>query len=82
MNRLEKIKWLVNHPNPCDNCCMSSYRCDCLCYEYWKEKFDKLNIDDTIKQEAYNVSAVISLKKEIEKYMLNISEEVKKEFRL
>lgn len=82
MNRLEKIKWLVNNPNPCIKCGQSSYCCGCHLHYEWKAKFDKLNIDDSTNEEAYNVSAVISLKKEIEKHMLNISEEVKKEFRL
>lgn len=46
----------------------------------WKAGFDKLNVDNITNEEAYNVSAVISLKKEIEKHMLNILEEVEKEF--
>lgn len=79
MDRLEKIKWLVNNPNPCAKCIQSSSCCGCLNYYEWKTKFD---VDDTTKKEAYNVSAVISLKKDLEKHMLNISEEAKKAFNL
>ena len=82
MDKLEKIKWLVNNPNPCAKCIHSSSCCGCPNYYEWKAKFDKLNIDDTTKKEAYNVSAVISLKKDLEKHMLNISEEAKKAFML
>ena len=82
MNRLEKIKWLVNNPNPCFKCSYRGFCCGCHLYYEWKAGFDKLNIDNITNEEAYNVSTVISLKKEIEKHMLNISEEVKKEFRL
>ena len=75
MDRLEKIKWLVNNPNPCSKCGMSSSCCGCPKYYEWKPKFD---IDDTIKEEAYNVRKALSLKK----YLENISEEVKKAFNL
>lgn len=50
MDRLEKIKWLVNNPNPCAKCIQSSSCCGCLNYYDWKTKFDKLNIDDTTKK--------------------------------
>ena len=82
MDRLEKIKWLVNNQNPCTKCIQSSSCCGCLNYYDWKAKFYKLNIDDTTKKEAYNVSEVISLKKDLEKYKATISEEVKKAFNL
>ena len=75
MDRLEKIKWLVNNPNPCDKCGMSSSCCGCPKYYEWKPKFD---IDDSIKQEAYNVRKALCLKK----YLENISEEVKEAFML
>lgn len=79
MDRLEKIKWLVNNPNPCIKCGMSSSCCGCPKYYEWKPKFD---VDDSIKQEANNVREVLCLKKDLEKHMLNISEEVKKAFML
>ena len=87
MNRIEKIKWFVNNQIPCTKCCHSScghssYCCGCPAYIKWKTKFDEFNIDDITYEEAYNVSTVISLKKEIEKYMPTISEEVKKAFNL
>ena len=82
MDKLEKIKWLVNNPNPCTKCIQSSSCCDCLNYYDWKSKLDELNIDDATKKEAYNVSTVISLKKGLEKYKATISEEVKKAFNL
>ena len=82
MDRLEKIKWLVNNQNPCVKCIQSSSCCGCLNYYEWKAKFDELNIDDDTKKEAYNVSTVISLKKGVEKYKATISEEVKKAFNL
>lgn len=75
MDRLEKIKWLVNNPNPCVKCGMSSSCCGCPKYYEWKPKFD---IDDSIKQEAYNVREALRLKKDLE----NISEEVKEAFML
>ena len=82
MDRLEKIKWLVNNPNPCTKCIQSSSCCGCLNYYEWKSKVDELTIDDATKKEAYNVSTVISLKKGVEKYKATISEEVKKAFNL
>ena len=82
MDRLEKIKWLVNNPNPCTKCIQSSSCCGCPNYYDWKSKFDELNIDNDTKKEAYNVSTVISLKKGVEKYKATISEEVKKAFNL
>ena len=82
MDRLEKIKWLVNNPSPCTKCIQSSSCCGCLNYHDWKAKFNELNIDDATKKEAYNVSAVISLKKGLEKYKETISQEVKKAFNL
>lgn len=63
-------------------CIQSSSCCGCLNYYDWKAKVDELNIDDATKKEAYNVSTVISLKKDLEKYMPNISEEVKEAFNL
>lgn len=77
MDRLEKIKWLVNNPNPCIKCGMSSSCCGCPKYYEWKEK-----VDDTTVEEANNVREALRLKKELEKHMLNISEEVKKAFNL
>lgn len=82
MDRLEKIKWLVNNPNPCIKCGMSSFCCGCRDHFKWKEKFDELNVDDITREEAYNVSTALSLKKDLEKHMSNISEEVKKAFML
>ena len=82
MDRLEKIKWLVNNPNPCTKCIQSSSCCGCLNYYEWKAKFDVLNIDDATKKEAYNVSTVMSLKRGVEKYKATISDEVKKAFNL
>ena len=82
MDRLEKIKWLVNNQNPCVKCIQSSSCCDCPNYYEWKSKVDELTIDDATKKEAYNVSTVISLKKGLEKYKAIISEEVKKAFNL
>ena len=82
MDRLEKIKWLVNNQIPCTKCGHSSYCCGCPAYTKWKTKFDKLNIDDTIYEEARNVKMVLSIKKDLEKHMLNISEEAKKAFSL
>lgn len=82
LDRLEKIKWLVNNPNPCSKCSMSSYYCDCLNHFRWKEMFDELNIDYTTEEEANSVREVFCLKKDLEKHMQNISEEVKKEFML
>lgn len=82
MDKLEKIKWLVNNPNPCTKCGHSSYCCGCPAYTKWKTKFDELNIDDITYEEARNVKMVLSLKKDLEKYMPNISEEVKKAFNL
>ena len=82
MDRLEKIKWLVNNPNPCTKCIQSYYCCGCINYYEWKSKVDELTIDDATKKEAYNVSTVISLKKGVEKYKATISEEVKKAFNL
>lgn len=78
MDRLEKIKWLVNNPNPCDKCIQSSSCCGCQNYFEWKAKFDKLNIDANTKEEAYNVRKALSFKK----YLENISEEAKKAFNL
>ena len=82
MDKLEKIKWLINNPNPCAKCGNSSYCCGCPAYTKWKTKFNEFNIDDITYEEARNVKMVLSLKKDLEKHMLNISEEVKKEFRL
>ena len=82
MDKLEKIKWLVNNPNPCTKCIQSYSCCGCLNYYEWKSKVDELTIDDATKKEAYNVSTVISLKKGVEKYKATISEEVKKAFNL
>ena len=82
MDRLEKIKWLVNNPSPCTKCIQSSSCCGCLNYYDWKAKFNELNIDDDTKKEAYNVSAAISLKKGLEKYKETISQEVKEAFSL
>ena len=82
MNRLEKIKWLVNNPNPCIKCGQSSYCCGCHNYYEWKAKFDELNVDNITEEEAHNVSTVLCLKKDLEKHMSNISEEVKKAFML
>ena len=82
MDKLEKIKWLVNNPNPCTKCIQSSSCCGCHNYYKWKSKIYELNIDDATKKEAYNVSTVISLKKGVEKYKATISEEVKKAFNL
>lgn len=82
MDKLEKIKWLVNNPSPCTKCIQSSSCCGCLNYYDWKAKFNELNIDDATKKEAYNVSAVISLKKGLEKYKETISQEVKEAFSL
>ena len=50
MDRLEKIKWLVNNPNPCTKCIQSSSCCGCLNYYDWKSKLDELNIDDATKK--------------------------------
>ena len=82
VDRLEKIKWLVNNQNPCIKCGMSSYCGGCFDHFKWKEKFDELNIDNITNEEAHNVSTVLCLKKDLEKHMLNISEEVKKAFML
>lgn len=82
MDKLEKIKWLVNNPNPCTKCIQSSSCCGCLNYYEWKSKVDELTIDNATKKEAYSVSTVISLKKGVEKYKATISEEVKKAFNL
>lgn len=60
----------------------SSSCCGCPNYYDWKAKFNELNIDDATKKEAYNVSAVISLKKGLEKYKETISQEVKEAFSL
>lgn len=73
---------MLNNQNPCTKCGHSSYCCGCPAYTKWKTTFNEFNIDDITYEEAYNVSTVISLKKEIEKYMPNISEEVKKTFML
>ena len=78
MDRLEKIKWLVNNQNPCTKCIQSSSCCGCLNYYDWKAKVDELNIDDATKKEAYNVREALSIKK----YLENISEEVKEAFNL
>lgn len=82
MDRLEKIKWLVNNSIPCTKCGHSSYCCGCPAYTKWKTKFDELAIDDTIYEEARNVKMVLSIKKDLEKHMPNISDEVKKAFML
>lgn len=82
MDRLEKIKWLVNNQNPCTKCSNSSYCCGCPAYTKWKEKFDELDIDDATYEETRNVIMAIKLKKDLEKHMSNISEEVKEAFML
>ena len=66
MDRLEKIKWLVNNQNPCVKCIQSSSCCGCLNYYEWKVKFDELNIDDDTDGEAYNVREALCLKKDLE----------------
>lgn len=82
MDKLEKIKWVVNNQNPCTKCGHSSYCCGCPAHTEWVSKFDSLNIDDATYEEARSVKMVLSLKKDLEKRMSNISEEVKKAFML